>query len=56
MCSDAYHYGNTGLSVQQAMGQLRLDGHKFEKFGSELPGADIPTPYFLPKLKDILAK
>ena len=56
MCSDAYHYGDTGLSVRQAMDQLRLDGNKFEKFGGELPGADIPTPYFLPKLKDILAK
>ena len=35
--------------------QLAADSREFEIFGTDLPMADIPTPYFLPKLKDVVA-
>ena len=53
--SDAVHYKPCGLTVKEGMALLRGDGKSFELFGTDLPRADIPTPYFLPKLKDVVA-
>ena len=56
MCSDSDHYLSCGLSVKEGLAQLTLDLQKFDIFGTDLPRADIPTPYFLPKLKDVVAE
>jgi hypothetical protein len=41
--------------VKEGMTLLQDDGKSFELFGTDLPRADIPTPYYLPKLKDVVA-
>ena len=56
VCSDSDHYLSCGLSVKEGLAQLTLDSQKFDIFGTDLPRADIPTPYFLPKLKDVVAE
>ena len=53
--TDDNHYYSCNLNVRDAIAKLKLDGCAFELFGSDLDGADIPTPYFLPKLKDVVA-
>lgn len=53
--TDDGHYTPCNLNVREAIAKIKMDGSAFELFGPDLHGGDIPTPYFLPKLKDVVA-
>ena len=55
LLTDDDHFTPCNLNVRDAIAKIKMDGEAFDLFGSDLHGADIPTPYFLPKLKDVVA-